>query len=224
MKNISRRVFIKGLAVAGVAAAASTVLAGCNTNMIPGVDDGAEDPSEEPSTNSNTLSFADPVDPSKTVSITLSNMVVDDSRKDNTIIKFDAKVVNKNLGNVFFNNAKYGATTNKITAAQKNDFVVVLSAFPDNNEGNTASFKAAAGTGAGVYVNNVINATVGSLSAFSTTATETKNGCVYFTLAKAENLDWSKITVQMKPYKIANASASKEYALPLNTLKYTFNK
>ena len=47
MKNISRRVFIKGLAVAGVAAAASTVLAGCNTNMIPGVDDGAEDDTVE---------------------------------------------------------------------------------------------------------------------------------------------------------------------------------
>ena len=47
MKNISRRVFIKGLAVAGVAAAASTVLAGCNTNMIPGVDDGAEDDTTE---------------------------------------------------------------------------------------------------------------------------------------------------------------------------------
>ena len=51
MKNISRRVFIKGLAVAGVAAAASTVLAGCNTNMIPGVDDGSEDEGTETPTN-----------------------------------------------------------------------------------------------------------------------------------------------------------------------------
>ena len=47
MKNISRRVFIKGLAVAGVAAAASTVLAGCNTNMLPDVDNGAEDDTTE---------------------------------------------------------------------------------------------------------------------------------------------------------------------------------
>ena len=60
MKNISRRVFIKGLAVAGVAAAASTVLAGCNTNMIPGVDDGADDDTNEGTTgNVQTVTFTD---------------------------------------------------------------------------------------------------------------------------------------------------------------------
>ena len=55
MKNISRRVFIKGLAVAGVAAAASTVLAGCNTNMIPGVDGGNEGGAEDNTSSTSTL-------------------------------------------------------------------------------------------------------------------------------------------------------------------------
>ena len=57
MKNISRRVFIKGLAVAGVAAAASTVLAGCNTNMIPGTDN--EGDADVVPTPSNTYTFKD---------------------------------------------------------------------------------------------------------------------------------------------------------------------
>lgn len=40
MKNISRRVFIKGMAVAAAATAASTVLAGCNMANIPGTGNG----------------------------------------------------------------------------------------------------------------------------------------------------------------------------------------
>ena len=74
MKNISRRVFIKGLAVAGVAAAASTVLAGCNTNMIPGVDEG-EGEIEKPA-NDNVLSYTDP--DGKTITITMGEAVVSD--------------------------------------------------------------------------------------------------------------------------------------------------
>ena len=58
MKNISRRVFIKGLAVAGVAAAASTVLAGCNTNMLPDVDNGTEGEGETV-TNSQVVTLDD---------------------------------------------------------------------------------------------------------------------------------------------------------------------
>ena len=67
MKNISRRVFIKGLAVAGVAAAASTVLAGCNTNMIPGVDDDQTD--ETPESPVSTITFTDPDNSKNTLTI-----------------------------------------------------------------------------------------------------------------------------------------------------------
>ena len=59
MKNISRRVFIKGLAVAGVAAAASTVLAGCNTNMLPDVDNGTDEPSEETPSKEQVMEYTD---------------------------------------------------------------------------------------------------------------------------------------------------------------------
>ena len=70
MKNISRRVFIKGLAVAGVAAAASTVLAGCNTNMIPGVDDGSEDEGTETPTNQKITLTDTGADKSMTIEVT----------------------------------------------------------------------------------------------------------------------------------------------------------
>ena len=76
MKNISRRVFIKGLAVAGVAAAASTVLAGCNTNMIPGVDDGNEDDTNEGTTgNVQTVTLTDQAD-GKTVTLNITKVEI----------------------------------------------------------------------------------------------------------------------------------------------------
>ena len=222
MKNISRRVFIKGLAVAGVAAAASTVLAGCNTNMIPGVDDGNEDPSEEPSTNSNTLTFADPADASKTVSITLSNMVVDTSLAANHVLKFDAKVVNNKIGNVVFAKDAYAGST--ATEVEANDYYVVLSAFPDGKEGNK-NITAVAGTSA-LYVDNVIVASTASgadvfCTANDSTGTVTEDGYVY--LAVDKDLDWSKVTVQMKVYKILSTTTA-GVTLPLDALKFTFSK
>ena len=75
MKNISRRVFIKGLAVAGAAAAASTVLAGCNTNMIPGVGDDTDEPEVEAPADSKVMTFVSPLDDEKTLTITFGSLV-----------------------------------------------------------------------------------------------------------------------------------------------------
>ena len=96
MKNISRRVFIKGLAVAGVAAAASTVLAGCNTNMIPGVGDGAEDDTVEDVTPGNvqTLTWTDQANDKK-LTIKVSDVVNDEI---NGRVYLYAEVLNE-LGN-----------------------------------------------------------------------------------------------------------------------------
>ena len=76
MKNISRRVFIKGLAVAGVAAAASTVLAGCNTNMLPDVDNGTDEPSEETPAKNEAMVYTVGGDSSKTLTITAGDVIV----------------------------------------------------------------------------------------------------------------------------------------------------
>ena len=96
MKNISRRVFIKGLAVAGVAAAASTVLAGCNTNMIPGVGDGAEDDTVEDVTPGNvqTVTWTDQANDKK-LTIKVTDVVNDEI---NGRVYLYAEVLNE-LGN-----------------------------------------------------------------------------------------------------------------------------
>ena len=99
MKNISRRVFIKGLAVAGVAAAASTVLAGCNTNMIPGVDDGAEDDTTEDVTPGNvqTITWTDQATDKK-LTIKVTDVVENELEKK---VYLHVEVLN-NLGGALF--------------------------------------------------------------------------------------------------------------------------
>ena len=125
MKNISRRVFIKGLAVAGVAAAASTVLAGCNTNMIPGVDDGAEDKPEAPS-SSNVLTFADPDDSSKTFTLTFGELVKgSEIAGDASKAYFYMDVENKMGGTVYVNKSAYTSDVDV------DDYVFELSAYAD---------------------------------------------------------------------------------------------
>lgn len=79
MKNISRRVFIKGMAVAAVATATSTVLAGCNTNMIPDVDNGTDGDTNEDVTpgNTQTVTYTDQANDKK-LTIKVSNVVKDE--------------------------------------------------------------------------------------------------------------------------------------------------
>ena len=110
MKNISRRVFIKGLAVAGVAAAASTVLAGCNTNMIPGVGDGAEDDTVEDVTPGNvqTVTWTDQANDKK-LTIKVTDVVNDEI---NGRVYLYAEVLNE-LGNEIKLGAAPAATDGK---------------------------------------------------------------------------------------------------------------
>ena len=120
MKNISRRVFIKGLAVAGVAAAASTVLAGCNTNMIPGVGDDAEDDTTEGVVTGNTYTYKDG---DGTLAVTMDSFfttnIASDDKED---IYFKVKVDNR-LGTD--KNVKFGSSFASAAATKENTQVVI---------------------------------------------------------------------------------------------------
>ena len=214
MKNISRRVFIKGLAVAGVAAAASTVLAGCNTNMIPGVDE----PTEEPTTTTQTLTFADPEDKDKTVSITLSDLKIDNTITSGLILKLSAKVVNDAESSIFFTPLAYASGATKVN---NNDYYVVIKAYPDDRAGNNAI---------GYVIGNdcLITSTEvnENLTAFNvasaTSGTVTEEGYLYLLIGD-EDLEWNKLTVELDVQKVLTKGAN--FALqPVKTLKYTFNK
>ena len=115
MKNISRRVFIKGLAVAGVAAAASTVLAGCNTNMIPGVDDGNEDEGTETPANQK-ITLTDPdTGKSMTIEMTKDFQYISDTNMGIISVHADNR-----LGDiVYFNNVKNTADVYYLTVTCK---------------------------------------------------------------------------------------------------------
>ena len=143
MKNISRRVFIKGLAVAGVAAAASTVLAGCNTDMIPGVDDDQD--TETPEAPVTTITFTDPEDNRNTLTVTAKSFTLGETvlgTGDDAEISF---LVDNKLG------ASVGFTADKITAnststaiptvGASNAYYVVVSAYADGNKFKTVTVK-----------------------------------------------------------------------------------
>ena len=208
MKNISRRVFIKGLAVAGVAAAASTVLAGCNTNMIPGVDDGNEDPSEEPSTDSNTLTWTDPEDSKKTLSITLSSMTV------STLGASDAAVISAKVVSDLKSTAKVYAVNsyNDGSSYGADNYVIVLTAFENANTATVA-------VGDTTYADNLVSAN--AILTSSETSTVTKNGKVVVTGLERDK--WSKVSVKLELYHVANDSTTDDKTL-LGTKTYEFSK
>ena len=136
MKNISRRVFIKGLAVAGVAAAASTVLAGCNTDMIPGVDDGKDD-TETPEAPVTTITFTDPEDSKNTLTVVSKGFALGEAvlGSENTAeISF---LVENKLGQVV-GFVSTDLTANATSTAQPNvgsegEYYVQVSAYADGN-------------------------------------------------------------------------------------------
>ena len=198
MKNISRRVFIKGLAVAGVAAAASTVLAGCNTNMIPGVDDGAEDPTEEPS-STNTITWKDPADNDNTLSITVSGISVSTLATDGSdVVLFTTKVVN-DLGGADVTFATAAPTSSLVP----NDYYVHVTSYLNGEKGTTATVNKAATT----YRDNLLDVT-GSANVISGNADSkvTKNGNIVATVTKGTK--WSKIAVKLDVYKAASAAST----------------
>ena len=216
MKNISRRVFIKGLAVAGVAAAASTVLAGCNTNMIPGVDDGAEEPSGD-SSAAQTLTFADPADADKTVSITLSDMKIDNTITSGLFLKLSAKVVNDSEVSVAF----VPAYVNNANGINNNDYQVVVTAYPDDAEGNS-SIVALPGLLDNLIVAVTDDNAIPFNTATATSGTVTEEGYLYLAIGD-EDLKWNKVTVKMDVFKVVTKGAADEKQ-PVKTLKYTFSK
>ena len=196
MKNISRRVFIKGLAVAGVAAAASTVLAGCNTNMIPGVDDPTEDPSEEPSTDSNTLTWADPADAKKTLSITLSSMTVSTLGASDTAI-ISAKIVDdlKSAAKVYvvdgYADLKYDTGS----------YALCVSAYVNGEKGKKGTVEVAT-----TYKDNLVSdgdaSSVTALLTSNATSAVTKNGNIV--ISGLERDKWNKVSVKLELYHVAN--------------------
>ena len=140
MKNISRRVFIKGLAVAGVAAAASTVLAGCNTNMIPGVGDDQD--TETPESPVTTITFTDPDDSTKTLTIVSKSFALGEAVLGNgstAEIEFQVDNKLKQTEGVAFINVgtaltATGTSAMKIGATKVGSYYVKVSAYADGND------------------------------------------------------------------------------------------
>ena len=140
MKNISRRVFIKGLAVAGVAAAASTVLAGCNTNMIPGVDDGADDQPETPDA-SNSLTLTDKYNTSKTFSMEFAAIETGSAAFGNEKVGVIRVNLSNDLGKAVYLAPTTGttgvlreSTGNSLVAT--GDYLIFVDAYENNLAGN----------------------------------------------------------------------------------------
>ena len=139
MKNISRRVFIKGLAVAGVAAAASTVLAGCNTNMIPGGNTEGEGEGEGETSASNVLTLTSDADSSKTFTLDFGKLEVGSVAFGNE----KAAAVRVNLTNKLGKDAYINpdATGNTTTGSAKGDLFVVISAYKNGLSGNEVTLQ-----------------------------------------------------------------------------------
>ncbi len=135
MKNISRRVFIKGLAVAGVAAAASTVLAGCNTNMIPDIDNGDEGGDE--TSASNVLTLTSKADSSKTFTLDFGKLELGSAAFGNE----KAAVVRVNLTNSLGMDTVINPDATDAKGADVGDYFVLVSAYKNDLSGNEVVLK-----------------------------------------------------------------------------------
>ena len=210
MKNISRRVFIKGLAVAGVAAAASTVLAGCNTDMIPGVDDGKEDP-ETPAAPTS-FTFTDPLDSTKTLTITSKSFALGEVvLADEGTAEIDFQVANKLGKGVHFVNVDPTGTASGTAlnpaVGTVGDYFVVVSAYPDGNSHNKNVTVAATG---------LIDT---SAAAFNDGVTDTKT----LTLKGMKEAKES-VTVKVSVKKILKIAATSQVAFDtVETKEFTYN-
>ena len=143
MKNISRRVFIKGLAVAGVAAAASTVLAGCNTNMIPGIDNDGEGEVETPAAT--VLEFVDADDKDKTLKVTATKLTVGNTQFGEDQAAITLRIEN-NLGqDLYFldADAKIASTSN--ANVLDGTYYLFVEAYADDQTGKEVTVKSDTG-------------------------------------------------------------------------------
>ena len=192
MKNISRRVFIKGLAVAGVAAAASTVLAGCNTNMIPGVDDDQDNEVTEPdASNKYTFTKVD----GETLVISAPSAVttaVDASAAGNVKIAIPVEVQNNLGANVVF------STTNALTTVPEG-YCVVLSAkvYDDKGADMTASLAASAAQASAFSFANLL----GAASTTGVTVAKGVSNTYAIGFKEGKLKDWAKIVITAKVYE-----------------------
>ena len=196
--------------------------------MIPGVDDGAEDPTEEPSNSSNTLTFADPDDPDKTVSITLSDLKIDNVITNGLALKLSAKVVNDSETSVAF----VTEYANKASGADDGNYQVVVSAYPDAVETSEDIVVMANDASASLaYEDNLLlGDTIASEGeifsiATATSGTVTDEGFLYLAI-NDEELKWSKVTVKMDVYKILTkaSTGTTDAKQHVKTLKFTFSK
>ena len=209
MKNISRRVFIKGLAVAGVAAAASTVLAGCNTNMLPGTDNEGE--GEVVPTPSNTYTFKDG-DNTLTVSAPKIecfsvNATAGSKDKETVYIYFD---VNNKLG--ADNTLSFeGVASNAGTAYQ----IVVGAPTITDKDGVTVSGATAATTDTGadnLYTN----------AAVQIAGNTTKSGYIAYS-----NVDkkWTNMEIEFDLVKVfKDANGANPAADTIDSFTFKFSK
>ena len=211
MKNISRRVFIKGLAVAGVAAAASTVLAGCNTNMIPGVGDDQDNEVTEPAaTNKYTFKDGD-----KTLAISAPSAVTTAvGAADNQVKLFVPVTIENNLGvSVTFADATAASTAAEV-------YRVVLTASGYDDEGNSLSSTALAfNTTANSYSKTNLLAATGK-----TIGTQ-DNSVSRILMLDAMDENWAKVTITAKfykPVKDNKASGNVYYYNSVETDKHEF--
>ena len=200
MKNISRRVFIKGLAVAGVAAAASTVLAGCNTNMIPGVDDGAEDETVPTPANSHVVKDGD-----NTLTLSSSKLESNAYASKGKVNLYVALEVKNALGkNVVITNA----------AATTSDYQIVPTITLFNEDG--------ANDGTAVLTSND-NSLYNGATGVTVVDGKTKSGYLYI---ESVTEKWTRLEVKFTVYKTvekgygSNANVSKK----LDEFTFTYTK
>ena len=185
MKNISRRVFIKGLAVAGVAAAASTVLAGCNTNMIPGTDNEGE--GEVVPTPSNTYTFKDG---DKTLSIKAGDLKSGAGSTANTEnVAFVVSVVNGLGGKLKFGTAVSGATA----SAAGQYFVEVTGKYEDDKGQSMTLAATSFGTTDTYLQTNLLKS--------DTSIAANGGGGDYAMGVKGLKDNWTKLTLTLKVFK-----------------------
>ena len=204
MKNISRRVFIKGLAVAGVAAAASTVLAGCNTNMIPGTDNEGE--GEVVPTPSNTYTFKD----GDNTLVVEAPKFISESYSASTA-NVENVVILMNLTNKLGDNLLYGAEQASGSDVTKGYGLVLSAEAVDKNGRAVAIASFASDVIGGVSTSGLVDLGLAAANVGTLKDKSSLEGAV----AIAEiTKDWAKITVTAKLYKAnidAQTSSNKYY-------------
>ena len=183
--------------------------------MIPGVDDGAEDPTEEPSTDSNTLTWPDPADAKKTLSITLSSMTV------STLSDTDTAIISAKIVDDLKSTAKIHViktyTSNKYDIG---DYAVVVSAYVNGEKGKEGTVE----VGNTTYKDNLVSvgATAPSTVAGSATSAVTKNGNIV--ISGLERDKWNKVSVKLELYHVANKADPADDKTLLATKTFDFSK